>query len=90
MAVRGGKLSCGPVDRSAGVLRIVIGALFLESSRVRPTLLDQHERLPCMGTAHGKYTCGVCGPAPGVYVLCVLGFPIGYTSIQIIMTLRYK
>jgi hypothetical protein len=32
------------VDRSAGMLGIVIGALFLRSNRVCTTLLDQHER----------------------------------------------
>jgi hypothetical protein len=63
------------MDRSAVVLRIVSGAIFLRSSRVHPTLLGQRERLPCMGTAHGKSTCGVRGPAQGVYVLCVSGFP---------------
>jgi hypothetical protein len=38
MVVLGGKLGGGPVDHSAG-LGVVSGALFLGSSKVRPTLL---------------------------------------------------
>jgi hypothetical protein len=41
------------VDHSAG-LGVVSGALFLESSRVHPTLLMAYERLPRMCTATGS------------------------------------
>jgi hypothetical protein len=63
MAVGGEKLGGGPADRSAGVLRIVTGALFLRSSRVHPTLLDQCQRLPRMGTARRKRMSDVRGLA---------------------------
>jgi hypothetical protein len=46
MAVKGEKLCSGPVDWLAGVLGIVTKALFLESSRVHPTLLGQRKWLP--------------------------------------------
>jgi hypothetical protein len=36
----------GPMDQSADVLWIVIGDIFLESSRIHPTLLGQREKLP--------------------------------------------
>jgi hypothetical protein len=66
----GEKLGGGPTDRSAGVLEIVLGALFLRSNRIRPTLLGQRERLPRTGIVrrkhmsayvdwHGKHTCCV-------------------------------
>jgi hypothetical protein len=42
--VLGEKLGGGPVDHSAG-LGVVLGALFLRSSRVRPMLLMVCERL---------------------------------------------
>jgi hypothetical protein len=69
MAMLGEKLSGGPTDHSAR-LRVVSGALFLESSRVCPMLLMTYKRLPRMGTAagsirrayedwHGKHTCRV-------------------------------
>jgi hypothetical protein len=61
MAVLGEKLGGGPVDRSADMLRIVLIALFLGSSKVRPTLLGQRERLPCMKTVHEKRVSDVCG-----------------------------
>jgi hypothetical protein len=76
MAMLGEKLGGGPVDRPAGVLRIVSGALFLGSSRVCPTLLSQHERLLCMGTGRRKRMSGVRGQVWKVYVSCVLGFPL--------------
>jgi hypothetical protein len=62
------------VDRSAGVMKIVSGALFLMGSRVRPTLLGQCERLPRMMTFLVKHTGGVCGPAQEVYVAYVSVF----------------
>jgi hypothetical protein len=34
----------GPTDRSAGVLCIMSGALFLRSSGIRPNLLASHKR----------------------------------------------
>jgi hypothetical protein len=75
MAVTGEKLGGGPADRSVGALGIVSGALFLRSSRVCPTLLGLLERLPHMGTASGKHTCGIRGPEQEAYVSCVSGFP---------------
>jgi hypothetical protein len=45
MAVLGEKLGGGPADHSAR-LGVASGALFLGSSRVRPTLLVTCERLP--------------------------------------------
>jgi hypothetical protein len=74
MVVLGEKLGGKPVDWSADVLGIVLGALFLWSSRVRPTLLMASERLSHTWTACKKCTCGVCGLAQEVYVPCVSGF----------------
>jgi hypothetical protein len=45
MDVRGEKLGGGPANRPVDVLGIMTGALFLSSSRVRSTLLVQHEKL---------------------------------------------
>jgi hypothetical protein len=70
MVVLGEKLGGGPVDQSTNVLEIVPGALFLGTSRVRPTLLTANERLPRTWTAtktvrviyvdwRGKRTCHV-------------------------------
>jgi hypothetical protein len=62
MAVLGEKLDGGPADHSAG-LGVVSGALFLGSSRVRPTLIMAYERLPRMETTHRKRMLGVRGLA---------------------------
>jgi hypothetical protein len=59
MVILGEKLGGGPADWSADVLRIVSGALFLGSSRVRPTMLIASERLARTWTAHRKRTCGI-------------------------------
>jgi hypothetical protein len=75
MAVLGGKLGGKPVDHSAR-LGFVLGAIFLRSSRVRPTLVMASKRLPRTWTAHRKRTCGVRGLAWEVYVSCVSGFPL--------------
>jgi hypothetical protein len=69
MAVLGEKLGGGPADHSAG-LGVVSGALFLRSSRVRPTLLVAYERLPRTGTAHRMRTSGVRGLTWEAYVSC--------------------
>jgi hypothetical protein len=91
MNVLGEKLGGGPVDRSADVLRIVSGALFLRSGRVRPTLLGQRERLSRTGTAHRKRMSGIRELVRKVYVSCVSGFPLqGVASIRIIVTLGYE
>jgi hypothetical protein len=74
MTVLGEKLGAEPADRSANVLRIVLGALFLESSMVHPTLLGQHERFPHTRTVYGKCTSDVRGPAQEPYVTCVSSF----------------
>jgi hypothetical protein len=75
MAVLGEKLGDGPVDHSAG-LEVVSGALFLGSSRVRPTLLVACERLPRMGTVHRKHMSGIRGVAWEAYVSCWSGFSL--------------
>jgi hypothetical protein len=64
-----------PMDRSAGVLWIVSGALFLGSSEICPNLSAPHERLPRTGTARRKRTLGVHGLAWEAYVSCWSGFP---------------
>jgi hypothetical protein len=56
------KLGGGPMDHSAGLV-VVSGALFLESSRVCPTLLVAYERLLRTGTTHRNRTLGVHGLA---------------------------
>jgi hypothetical protein len=76
MVVSREKLSDGPMDRSAGVLGVVSGALFLRSSRVHPTLLMTSERLPRMGTGHRKCTSDLRGLAREAYVSRVSGFPL--------------
>jgi hypothetical protein len=75
MAVLGEKLGGGPADHSAG-LGVVSGALFLGSSRVRPTLLVACERLPRMETVCGKHTPDIRGLAWEAYVSCWLDFPM--------------
>jgi hypothetical protein len=75
MTVLGEKLGGGPADHSAG-LGVVSGALFLESSRVRPTLLVACKRLSRMGTARRKRTPGVHGLMWEAYMSCWLGFPL--------------
>jgi allophanate hydrolase subunit 1 len=52
--VLGEKLGGEPIDRSASVLGIMSGALFLGSSRIRLTLLGQRERLPHTETPAGS------------------------------------
>jgi hypothetical protein len=69
------KLSGRPTYRSADMLMIVLGALFLRNSRVCPTLLGQRERLPHMGTVCEKHMNGVRGPAHEAYMTCVSDFP---------------
>jgi hypothetical protein len=76
MVVSEEKLGGRPTDRSADVLRIVSGALFLKRGRVRPTLLVASEMLTCMRTAHRKRTSGVRELTWEVYVSCVSGFPL--------------
>jgi hypothetical protein len=76
MVVLGEKLCGGPADRSASVLGIVSGALFLISSMVYPTLLMASERLPRTSTTHRKRMCSICGLAWKAYVSCVSGFPL--------------
>jgi hypothetical protein len=75
MVVLGEKLGGGPADHPAG-LGVVMGALFLESSRVRPTLLMDCERLPRTGTTRRKRTPSVHELAWEAYVSCWSGFPM--------------
>jgi hypothetical protein len=58
------------MDRSAGVMWIVSGALFLMSSGIRLNLSMTRERLPCTGTARRKRTSDVRGLAWKAYILC--------------------
>jgi hypothetical protein len=69
MAVLREKLGGGPVDHLVG-LGVVSGALFLGSSRVRPTLLMACEILPHTGTARKKSMRGIRGVAREAYMLC--------------------
>jgi hypothetical protein len=75
MAVLGEKLGGRPMNHSVG-LGVVSGALFLGSSRVRPTVLVACERLPCTGTARRKHMSGIRGLAWKAYVACWSGFPL--------------
>jgi hypothetical protein len=59
-----------------GGLAIMSGALFLRSSRVRPTLLVICERLSRTGTARRKRTPDVFGFAWEAYVPCWSDFPL--------------
>jgi hypothetical protein len=46
------------MDRSADVLGMLMGAIFIRSSRIRPTLLDHRDRLPCMAChEHVRIMC---------------------------------
>jgi hypothetical protein len=75
MAVLGEKLGGGPADHSVG-LGVVSGALFLESSRVRPMLLMAYERLRCTRTARRKRALGLRGLVWEAYMSCWSGFPL--------------
>jgi hypothetical protein len=75
MTVLGEKLGGRPADHSAG-LWVVSVALFLKSSRVRPTLLMVGERLSHIWTARSKCTRGMRGLAWEAYVSCVSGFSL--------------
>jgi hypothetical protein len=75
MTMLGEKLGGRPADYSAG-LGVVSGALFLESSRVRPTLLVACKRLPRTGTARRKRMSSIRGLAWEEYVSCWLDFPL--------------
>jgi hypothetical protein len=48
----------GPTDRSGNGLGIGMGDFFLGSSRIRPTLLGQRERLP--HTTCRERVCVIC------------------------------
>jgi hypothetical protein len=76
MVVLGEKPGDRLADWSADMLEIVLGALFLGSSRVRPTLLMASERLPRMWIAHRKHTCVIRGLTREAYVSCVSDFPL--------------
>jgi hypothetical protein len=55
---------------------VVLGALFLGSSRVCPTPWMTCKRLPRTWTAHRKRTLGVHTLAWEAYMLCVSSFPL--------------
>jgi hypothetical protein len=63
-----------PAGHSAG-LRGGVRSTFSQEQCIRPTLLDQRKRLPCMRTTRVKHTSGVRGPAQEAYMLCVSDFP---------------
>jgi hypothetical protein len=75
MVMLGEKLDGGPVDHSAR-LGVVTGALFLRSSRIRPTLLMAYEWLPCTGTTCRKRTPSVRELVWEAYMSCWSGFPL--------------
>jgi hypothetical protein len=75
MTVLGEKLGGRPVYHSAR-LGVVSGALFLESSRVCPTLMMACEMLPYTWIARKKCMYGVGGLAWEAYVSCISGFPL--------------
>jgi hypothetical protein len=58
------------MNRSADMLWIVSGALFLGSSGIHPKMSTTRERFSCTGTARGKRTSGVRGLAWETYVSC--------------------
>jgi hypothetical protein len=58
------------MNRLAGMLWIVSGALFLGSSEIHPNMSTTRERLSRTGTARGKRTSGVRGLAWEAYVPC--------------------
>jgi hypothetical protein len=58
------------MDRSADVLWIVLGALFLGSSEIHPNLSMTREKLPRTGTARRKRMLGVRGLVCEAYVSC--------------------
>jgi hypothetical protein len=66
----------GPADRSADVIWIVSGALFLGSSRICPNLSAPRERLSRTGTTHRKRMLGIRGLVWEAYVSCWSGFPL--------------
>jgi hypothetical protein len=74
MVLLGEKLGGRHMDRSADVLEIVPRALFLKSSRVRPTLLGQRKRLPRTGTANKKHAGSIRRLVQKAYVSCVSDF----------------
>jgi hypothetical protein len=86
MTVLGEKLGGRPVDHLVG-LEVVSGALFLESSRVRPTLVMASKRLSRTETACRK--CMWTG-AGSIRVVCIGFSPTGCTSIRIAATLIYE
>jgi hypothetical protein len=65
----------GPTGHSAGP-RGGVGALFLGSSSIRPTLSVTHERLSRTGTVRRKRTLGIHGLAWEAYVSCWSGFSL--------------
>jgi hypothetical protein len=75
MTVLGEELGGGPADHLAG-LRVVSGALFLRSGRVRPMLLMAYKRLLRTGTTRKKRTSGVRGLTWEAYVSCWSSFPL--------------
>jgi hypothetical protein len=90
MVVLGEKLDGESVDWLVGMLRIVLGALFLRSSRVRPTLLGQCERLPRTRTVLRKHKWCRWTGAESVHVVCIRFSLVGCTSIRIAATLGYE
>jgi hypothetical protein len=75
MTVLGEKLGGRLADHSVG-LGVVSGALFLRSSRVRPTLMMPCERLPRMWAARRKHMYDVRRLVREAYVSCASVFPL--------------
>jgi hypothetical protein len=60
----------GPADRSAGVLWIVSGSLFLRSSGPAQLCWRLCKKLPCTWTVRRKRTRGICELTQEAYVSC--------------------
>ena len=87
----GRETEVGPADRSAGVLGIVSGALFLGSSRIRPTLLGQCKRLSYADGVREAYgRVSYADQSRGNVCRVDWVSPAGCTSIRIAATLGYE
>jgi hypothetical protein len=75
LAGLGEKLRCVPQTTQRG-WEVKLGAFFLRSSSIHPTLLMTYVRLPRTGTARRKHTLGVHRLAWEAYVSCWSGFPL--------------
>jgi hypothetical protein len=66
------------------------GSLFLKSSMIRPTLLGQHERLAYVDYLRYIWQSAIHGLSAGCVWRVDQVSPVGLTSIQITVTLKYE